>query len=128
MKTTLLDVICGRKTVGRVSGKLLTNGRPVKQASWSRVLAYVEQMDVHSPGQTVVEALWFSGRLRLGRSVTDQQVWVVMGGGGRRVCPVPRGRACQPISLLVPSAPSHTPTHYTRRCALMSMMSSPWWT
>jgi ABC-type multidrug transport system ATPase subunit len=31
-------------------------------------------MDVHTPAQTVLEALWFSGRLRLGPKVSDSQV------------------------------------------------------
>lgn len=37
-------------------------------------VGYVEQMDVHTPAQTVREALWFSGRLRLGAEVSDEQV------------------------------------------------------
>jgi hypothetical protein len=73
-KTTLMDVICGRKTVGRTTGHLLVNGQPIVKSSWSRVVGYVEQMDVHTPAQTVIEALWFSGRLRLSPKVSDQQV------------------------------------------------------
>lgn len=34
----------------------------------------MEQMDVHTAAQTVREALWFSGRLRLGTEVSDEQV------------------------------------------------------
>lgn len=73
-KTTLMDVIAGRKTVGRITGDILVNGRPKQQASWARQVGYVEQMDIHSPAATVEEALWFSGRLRLPRSVTDAQI------------------------------------------------------
>eukprot|EP00878_Enallax_costatus_P041714 GHUV01048577.1.p1 GENE.GHUV01048577.1~~GHUV01048577.1.p1 ORF type:complete len:256 (+),score=61.91 GHUV01048577.1:442-1209(+) len=73
-KTTLMDVICGRKTVGRTTGSLLVNGQPLVKSSWSRVVGYVEQMDVHTSAQTVIEALWFSGRLRLGPKLSDQQV------------------------------------------------------
>lgn len=76
-KTTLMDVICGRKTVGRTTGHLLVNGQPIVKSSWSRVVGYVEQMDVHTPAQTVIEALWFSGRLRLSPKVPDQQVGAV---------------------------------------------------
>lgn len=36
-----MDVICGRKTVGRTSGQLLANGRPIVKASWSRVVREV---------------------------------------------------------------------------------------
>ncbi|WIA20601.1 hypothetical protein OEZ85_004985 [Tetradesmus obliquus] len=73
-KTTLMDVIAGRKTVGRITGDILVNGRPKQQSSWARQVGYVEQMDIHSPAATVEEALWFSGRLRLPPSVSDAQV------------------------------------------------------
>jgi len=69
-KTTLLDVIAGRKTGGRVTGRIALNGRPKDQALWLRVSGYVEQLDVHSPGTTVREAVDFSASLRLPPSVT----------------------------------------------------------
>jgi ABC-type multidrug transport system ATPase subunit len=75
-KTTLMDVIAGRKTIGTIHGDIYANGRPVEQRSWSRVMGYVEQTDVHSHGQTVEEALWISARLRLPASVDDIQVGV----------------------------------------------------
>eukprot|EP00877_Chromochloris_zofingiensis_P010755 jgi/Chrzof1/5933/Cz16g21030.t1 len=73
-KTTLMDVICGRKTVGQISGTIMVNGHPKVQRTWSRVVGYVEQMDIHTAAQTVVEALWFSARLRLPPTVSDKQV------------------------------------------------------
>ncbi len=42
-KTTLMDVIAGRKTIGRITGEIYLNGRP-KDDSWSRVMGYVEQV------------------------------------------------------------------------------------
>ncbi len=75
-KTTLMDVIAGRKTVGDVQGSIMVNGHPKDQRSWSRVVGYEEQADVHSPGATAEEALWFSARLRLPQSVSDEQVRV----------------------------------------------------
>jgi ABC-type multidrug transport system ATPase subunit len=69
-----MDVIAGRKTVGQVQGAIYANGQPVEQRSWSRCMGYVEQTDVHSPGQTVREALWTSARLRLPASVGDTNV------------------------------------------------------
>ena len=48
-KTTLLDVIAGRKTIGTVEGDILVNGHPKDQRTWSRVMGYVEQTDIHSP-------------------------------------------------------------------------------
>lgn len=42
-KTTLMDVIAGRKTVGEITGDIWVNGKPKDQRSWSRVMGYVEQ-------------------------------------------------------------------------------------
>ncbi|KAH8050940.1 ATPase [Aureococcus anophagefferens] len=59
-KTTLLDVLAGRKTGGWITGNISLNGRPKDQKLWVRVSGYVEQLDVHSPGATVAEAVDFS--------------------------------------------------------------------
>ena len=42
-KTTLMDVIAGRKTVGRITGDILVNGRPKQTKSFNRLTGYVEQ-------------------------------------------------------------------------------------
>mmetsp|Transcript_17709 Transcript_17709/g.49550 ORF Transcript_17709/g.49550 Transcript_17709/m.49550 type:complete len:1558 (-) Transcript_17709:317-4990(-) len=68
-KTTLMDVIAGRKTVGRITGDIVVNGHPKEQATWARVCGYCEQMDIHIPYCTVREALEFSANLRLDASV-----------------------------------------------------------
>eukprot|EP00457_Paulinella_chromatophora_P000510 gb/GEZN01000510.1/.p1 GENE.gb/GEZN01000510.1/~~gb/GEZN01000510.1/.p1 ORF type:complete len:1304 (-),score=191.80 gb/GEZN01000510.1/:351-4007(-) len=68
-KTTLMDVIAGRKTGGIIEGKILFNGFELAKKNAARVLGYVEQMDIHSPTQTVREALMFSANLRLPRQV-----------------------------------------------------------
>ncbi|KAG2425082.1 hypothetical protein HXX76_013991 [Chlamydomonas incerta] len=73
-KTTLMDVIAGRKTVGEIGGTITVNGHKADPRAWSRVMGYVEQYDIHTPAQTVVEALQFSARLRLPQSFTDTQV------------------------------------------------------
>ncbi|KAK9826588.1 hypothetical protein WJX74_004476 [Apatococcus lobatus] len=73
-KTTLMDVIAGRKTQGKITGDILVNGYPKDQKSWSRVVGYVEQMDIHSAQATVHEALIFSARMRLDQAVSNQQV------------------------------------------------------
>ena len=39
-----MDVVAGRKTVGRISGEVMINGHPKEQSSWSRVMGYVEQV------------------------------------------------------------------------------------
>lgn len=72
-KTTLMDVIAGRKTAGKIEGEILVNGYPKHEATFSRVTGYVEQTDVHTPTDTVREALMFSARLRLPSSVTHEQ-------------------------------------------------------
>jgi ABC-type multidrug transport system ATPase subunit len=73
-KTTLMDVLAGRKTGGVVTGDIRINGYPKKQATFSRVSGYVEQTDVHSPQTTVKEALQFSARLRFSRDVPKETV------------------------------------------------------
>ena len=64
-KTTLMDVIACRKTVGRVTGRITANGAPVAAKAFAPLMGYVEQSDVHAPLQTVGEALRFAARLRL---------------------------------------------------------------
>lgn len=64
-KTTLMDVVAGRKTVGRIEGGITTNGRPKDARAFARVMGYVEQTDVHAPLATVGEALRFAAALRL---------------------------------------------------------------
>ncbi|KAL4427934.1 hypothetical protein ABPG75_002023 [Micractinium tetrahymenae] len=73
-KTTLMDCILGRKTMGLIRGDIFVNGHPKVQGTWSRVCGYVEQQDVHSAGATVREALLFSARLRLTEDITKEQV------------------------------------------------------
>lgn len=59
-----MDVIAGRKTGGSIGGSIYVNGRLKEQKSFSRIVGYVEQMDIHSPHTTVKEALMFSAQLR----------------------------------------------------------------
>lgn len=72
-KTTLLDVIAGRKNGGSLSGLITVNGHAKKQATFARISGYVEQLDVHSPGPTVAEAVAFSAALRLNANVSDDK-------------------------------------------------------
>jgi len=68
-KTTLMDVLSRRKTIGRVEGSVLLNGHPLNIA-FERITGYVEQTDVHNPGLTVREALRFSARMLQDPSVS----------------------------------------------------------
>jgi ABC-type multidrug transport system ATPase subunit len=69
-----MDCVAGRKTIGEIRGEIIVNGHPKEQLTWSRVMGYVEQMDIHTPAQTILEALLFSARLRLPQSTTKEQV------------------------------------------------------
>jgi len=71
-KTTLMDVIAGRKTAGVIEGEILVNGAPQDAAVYKRISGYCEQQDLHMPLATVRESLLFSAYLRLPSSV-DQK-------------------------------------------------------
>ncbi|KAI4344715.1 hypothetical protein L6164_011909 [Bauhinia variegata] len=64
-KTTLMDVLCGRKTGGTIQGEIRIGGYPKVQETFARVSGYCEQNDIHSPHITVEESLVFSAWLRL---------------------------------------------------------------
>eukprot|EP00268_Persea_americana_P017565 TRINITY_DN1848_c0_g1_i2.p1 TRINITY_DN1848_c0_g1~~TRINITY_DN1848_c0_g1_i2.p1 ORF type:complete len:1048 (+),score=151.55 TRINITY_DN1848_c0_g1_i2:75-3146(+) len=64
-KTTLMDVLAGRKTGGYIEGNITINGFPKKQETFARISGYCEQNDIHSPHVTVYESLLYSAWLRL---------------------------------------------------------------
>ncbi|KAJ9537747.1 hypothetical protein OSB04_030480 [Centaurea solstitialis] len=64
-KTTLMDVLAGRKTGGYIEGDIRISGYPKKQATFARISGYCEQNDIHSPHVTVYESLLYSAWLRL---------------------------------------------------------------
>ncbi|KAK4359611.1 hypothetical protein RND71_021840 [Anisodus tanguticus] len=68
-KTTLMDVLAGRKTHGYIEGSITISGYPKKQETFARIAGYCEQTDVHSPNLTVYESLQFSAWLRLPQEV-----------------------------------------------------------
>ncbi|EEY62818.1 ATP-binding Cassette (ABC) Superfamily [Phytophthora infestans T30-4] len=72
-KTTLMDVIAGRKTGGRIVGEIMVNGEPKNPATFSRIAAYCEQMDIHSEAASIYEALVFSADLRLPPTFSKEQ-------------------------------------------------------
>ena len=43
-KTTLLDILAGRKKSGKVEGEILVNGKPPGGRLWKRVAGYVMQV------------------------------------------------------------------------------------
>ncbi|XP_075642104.1 pleiotropic drug resistance protein 1-like isoform X6 [Castanea sativa] len=64
-KTTLMDVLAGRKTGGYIEGNITISGYPKKQETFARISGYCEQTDIHSPHITVNESLFYSAWLRL---------------------------------------------------------------
>ena len=73
-KTTLMDVLAGRKTVGTITGDIRVNGFPKDNDSFNRIAGYVEQTDTHTPELTVEEAVYFSARMRLPADVDTARV------------------------------------------------------
>lgn len=64
-KTTLMDVLAGRKTGGYIEGSIMISGFQKRQDTFARISGYCEQTDIHSPHVTVYESLAFSAWLRL---------------------------------------------------------------
>ncbi|CAE5957541.1 unnamed protein product [Arabidopsis arenosa] len=71
-KTTLMDVLAGRKTGGYIEGDVRVSGFPKKQETFARISGYCEQTDIHSPQVTVRESLIFSAFLRLAKEVSKE--------------------------------------------------------
>ena len=72
-KTTLMDVLAGRKTGGYIEGDITISGYPKKQETFARISGYCEQNDIHSPHVTVYESLVFSAWLRLPAEVDSEK-------------------------------------------------------
>ena len=71
-KTTLMDVLAGRKTGGYITGNITISGYPKKQETFARISGYCEQNDIHSPFVTIYESLLFSAWLRLSPEVDSK--------------------------------------------------------
>lgn len=71
-KTTLMDVLAGRKTGGYIEGNISISGYPKKQNTFARISGYCEQNDIHSPHVTVYESVLYSAWLRLPSEVNTQ--------------------------------------------------------
>lgn len=71
-KTTLMDVLAGRKIVGYIEGSISISGYPKNQVTFARVSGYCEQIDMHSPCVTVYESLLYSASMRLAADVKKE--------------------------------------------------------
>ncbi|XP_043722733.1 ABC transporter G family member 42-like [Telopea speciosissima] len=72
-KTTLMDVLAGRKTGGYIEGDIRISGFPKKQETFARISGYCEQNDIHSPQVTVRESLIYSAFLRLPKEISKEE-------------------------------------------------------
>ncbi|KAJ1292575.1 hypothetical protein BS78_01G000500 [Paspalum vaginatum] len=70
-KTTLMDVLAGRKTSGAIEGDIILSGYPKNQETFARISGYCEQTDIHSPNVTVYESIIYSAWLRLSSDIDD---------------------------------------------------------
>ncbi|EEF30370.1 ATP-binding cassette transporter, putative [Ricinus communis] len=71
-KTTLMDVLAGRKTGGYIEGSISISGYPKKQETFARISGYCEQNDIHSPHVTIYESLLYSAWLRLSKEIKSE--------------------------------------------------------
>nr|KAJ0208199.1 hypothetical protein LSAT_V11C500275870 [Lactuca sativa] len=78
-KTTLMDVLAGRKTGGYMEGNIVISGYPKKQETFARISGYCEQNDIHSPHVTVHESLIYSAWLRLPADVDSETRKMLVG-------------------------------------------------
>lgn len=76
-KTTLMDVLSGRKTGGTIEGDIRIGGYPKVQKLFARISGYCEQNDIHSPQITVEESVIYSAWLRLPAQINPETkaVW-----------------------------------------------------
>ncbi|KAL3726503.1 hypothetical protein ACJRO7_031405 [Eucalyptus globulus] len=71
-KTTLMDVLAGRKIGGYIKGSMTISGYPKNQDTFARISGYCEQDDIHSPHVTIYESLIYSAWLRLPPGMDNQ--------------------------------------------------------
>ncbi|KAL7318923.1 ATP-binding cassette transporter snq2 [Mucor circinelloides] len=71
-KTTLLDVLANRKTIGTIEGNIYMNGEHLAN-DFERLTGYCEQMDVHNLNEIVYEALQFPAYLYQSADVSKEE-------------------------------------------------------
>nr|AQX44210.1 pleiotropic drug resistance 12 [Phalaenopsis equestris] len=93
-KTTLMDVLAGRKTGGYIDGDIRISGYPKNQETFARISGYCEQNDIHSPHVTVYESLLYSAWLRLPKEVDAKaRKLFLMKRGGEEIYVGPLGHS-----------------------------------
>lgn len=71
-KTTLLDVLANRKTIGTIEGNIYMNGEHLAN-DFERLTGYCEQMDVHNLNEIVYEVLQFPAYLYQSADVSKEE-------------------------------------------------------
>ena len=71
-KTSLLDVLATRATIGVIHGEMLVDGKE-RDDSFQRKTGYVQQQDLHLSTATVRESLRFSALLRQPRNISRKE-------------------------------------------------------
>ncbi len=69
-KSTLLDILARKQKQGIVDGRVLINGREVDDATFKKVMGFVDQEDTLMPTLTVYETVLYSALLRLPRDMS----------------------------------------------------------
>lgn len=73
-KTSLLNALCGRAFYGETTGKILVNGHNESIEDHKDSVGFVPQDDVVYAEMTVRENLIFSGRFRLPKGTTNEEI------------------------------------------------------
>ncbi|KAL7010037.1 hypothetical protein EMMF5_000056 [Cystobasidiomycetes sp. EMM_F5] len=81
-KSTFVDILAGKRKIGRVRGSVHISSTGDRSASAVRI-GYVDQADILPENLTVREALMFAARLKLSEAISDdekaERVWQVLG-------------------------------------------------
>lgn len=72
-KTTLLDILAGRRIGGGISGDILVNGAQRDLHSFRQISAYVMQDDLLYSFLTVKEILLFTADLKISKSTSKAE-------------------------------------------------------
>jgi ABC-type multidrug transport system ATPase subunit len=73
-KTSLLNALCGRAFYGETKGTILVNGHKANIEDFKDSVGFVPQDDIVYAELTVRENLIFSGRFRLPKGTTDEEI------------------------------------------------------
>ncbi len=70
-KTSMLDIIAGRKTLGKITGSVRLNGNVLSMEARREQIGYVTQEDVLQPSATVREVFGFHAAMRMNHRASE---------------------------------------------------------